>query len=145
MTPDFQDAAKYALLRQLEVRMPIGSTQEYLSKAQGLVPFKTCNVTKYSGRVDPTARPIVVAIDRPDSWLVEESPNGQGEWRIARNIPPAMLSVIRLKDEVEYWERDVDALANVTAALRGINQGEGARRILAALVQEPQARSARTF
>jgi hypothetical protein len=111
MTPDFHLAVSYARWREKEAKTPIGGTLEYFER-DGFMSFRSYKVMKCSGRVDPTARPIVFEFDLPDSWLIEESPNAPSEWRVPRRIPPSMLSVIRLKPGLP---------TSPLAALKGLN------------------------
>jgi hypothetical protein len=85
--------------------------------------------------VDPDAQPIVFEIAVPENWRVTESPTIPGEWRVARNVPPSMLTLIRLQSEMtcslpEDGGRAADVAKNALLALEGSGCGSLlARRI----------------
>jgi hypothetical protein len=129
MTPSFQEAAKYARMRAMVMRIPVGSIVDYIAgpfsrqgDPLGMPTFRVFKVSKMTGVapqargplrirrapqrigpivVDPNSQPIVFEIAVPENWRVTESPTVPGEWRVARNVPPSMLTLlIRLQSEM---------------------------------------------
>jgi hypothetical protein len=122
MATEFRDAVSHAQIRATEAKAPIGSTLNYHQYVKGGLlggTFRLYTDRKSSGRVDPTAQPIVFEIDLPDSWLIEESPNAPGQWRVPRKIPPSMLSIIRLNPNVPY-AHPIEALKGLHDSLQDI-------------------------
>jgi hypothetical protein len=132
MSPDFALAAEYAEIRAKSLATLAGSKFTVIKLLQpepaarpGIGPIfspfiEKFEIEKLEGElVDTSARPVVLAIELPDSWKVTPSPTFPGEWRCAHRIPPSMLTPIELPTRFSRYGA-VDGAIEALGALQGL-------------------------